>query len=135
VEPPVTPREPWKPRILRRSGRLLATALALFYVASAIGAGIDEGFDVPDGESVAVAVVFAYAAVSAVGAWLNDRLGGAMLVVASVALAILVATTAGRNHAIVAAVIGGPFLLAGLALLLAATLHQRWRHAPEGGGY
>ena len=131
----MTPREPWKPRILRRFGRLLATALALFYVVSLIGEGIAEGFDIPDAETAAVVAVFTYAAVSTVGAWLNDRLGGAMLVVASVALAILVATTAGRNHAIVAAVIGGPFLLAGLALLLAATLHQRWRHALEGGEY
>jgi uncharacterized membrane protein len=114
---------------------VLATVLSLFFVVSLIGEGIAEGFDIPDAETAAVAVVFAYAAVSTVAAWLNDRLGGAMLVVASVALAILVATTAGRNHAIVAAVIGGPFLLAGLALLLAATLHQRWRHALEGGGY
>jgi hypothetical protein len=123
--PPTTPREPWKPRLLRRFGRLLATVLSLFFVVSLIGEGIAEGFDVSDGESAAVGVVFAYAAVSTVAAWLSDRLGGAMLVVASVALATLVATTAGRNHAIVAAVIGGPFLLAGAALLSAAAFRDR----------
>lgn len=127
----MTPREPWKPRILRRFGRLLATVLAVFYVVTLVGDGIAEGFDIPDAETAAVVAVFSYTAVSMVAAWLNDRVGGAMLLVASVALATLVATTAGRNHAIAAVVIAGPFLFAGAALLLAAALHDQWRYERE----
>jgi hypothetical protein len=119
------PREPWKPRILRRFGRLLATVLALWYVVSLIGAGFAEGFDIPDAETAAVVVVFSYAALSTVAAWLNERVGGAMLVVAGLALAILVWVTAGHNRAIASVFIGGPFLIAGAALLLSAALRER----------
>jgi hypothetical protein len=128
----MTRREPWKPRILRRFGRLLAAVLALFYVLTLIGEGVAEGFEVPDVETAAVVTVFSYAALSTVVAWLNDRVGGAMLVVAGVALVVLVATTAGRNHAIAATVIGGPFLLAGAALLWAVALEDQWRAARQG---
>jgi hypothetical protein len=127
----MTPREPWKPRILSRFGRVLATILALFYVVILIGDSIAEGLHRPNAETAAVVAVFSYSAVSAVAALLTDRVGGAMLVVAGVALACLVALTAGRNHAIAAVVIGGPFLLAGAALLLAAALRDQWRYERE----
>lgn len=129
----MTPPEPRTPRILMRSGRLLASVLAFFYVASLIGEGFGEGFDVPDAETAAVVVVFTYAAVSTAAAWLNERVGGAMLVTAGVALVVLVATTAGHNHAIAATFIGGPFLLAGAALLWGAGLHVRWRRSQAAG--
>ncbi len=119
------PREPWKPRILKRFGRLLATVLALWYVMCLVGAGFDEGFDIPDAETAAVAAVFSYCALSTVVAWLNDRVGGAMLVVAALALAVLVPVTAGHNRAIATVIIAGPFLIAGTALLWSAALRER----------
>ena len=127
----MTPREPWRPRILRRFGRLLATAFAVFYVVMLIGDAAAEGLHRPDAETAAVVAVFSYTAVSALAAWLNDRLGGAMLVLAGVALACLVALTAGQNLVIAALVIGCPVLLAGAALLLAAALHEQWRYERE----
>ncbi len=119
------PREPWKPRILRHFGRLLATVLALWYVTCLIGGGFDEGFDIPDAETAAVAVVFSYCALSTVVAWLSVRVGGAMLVVAGLALAVLVPVTAGRNIAIATVFISGPFFIAGAALLLSVALRER----------
>jgi hypothetical protein len=112
----MTPREPSKPRILRRFGRLLATALALFYIAMLVGDGIAEGFDIPDAETAAVVAVFSYTALSMAAAWLNDRVGGVMLILAGVALVSLVAITAGHNRVIASVLIGGPFVLAGAAV-------------------
>ena len=123
-------REPWRPRILRRTGRVLATAFALVYGVFIIG----EGFDGLDAERAALLVLLVFAALSVVGGWLSDRVGGAMLVVAGVALAAFVAIAADRNEIIAAVVMGGPFLLAGEALLLAAALRQDRRGERQGDG-
>jgi MFS family permease len=87
--------------------------------------------EVSDGFSARGAVLLAllvYAVLSAFVGWLNDRVGGAMLVVASVALASFGGIVAERDQFTAAALIGGPFLLAGLALLLAAGLYEEWRY-------
>ncbi len=130
----MTSPEPRMPRILMRSGRLLASVLSLFAAFSLIGSGISEGFDVPDAETAAVATIFTYTFVSTAAAWLSERVGGAMLVTAGVALVVLVATTAGHHHAIAATFIGGPFLLAGASLLFGAALHDRWRRRSQAAG-
>lgn len=118
----MTPREPWRPRVLRRFGRLLATAFALAYTALVVREVSGE----LNGRSAALIALLVYAVLSAFVSWLSDRLGGAMLAVASLALASLVGVVAERNQVGAAALIGAPFLLAGLALLLAAGLHDEW---------
>ena len=123
----MTPREPWKPRVLRRFGRLLATAFALLYTALVIGKRSD-GFNA---EGASLIALLAYTVLSAFVSWLNDRVGGAMLAVASVALASFVGVVAERNQISAAAFMGGPFLLAGLALLLASGLREEWRYRHE----
>ena len=123
----MTRRQPWKPRVLRRFGRLFATAFALLYTALVIH-GISDEFNV---RGAALLALLVYAVLSAFVGWLNDRVGGAMLVVASVALACFFGIVADSNQASGAAFIGGPFLLAGLALLLAAGLYDEWRHQQE----
>jgi hypothetical protein len=112
---------------------VLATVLALWYVVSLIGSGFDEGFDIPDAETAAVVVVFSYCALSTVVAWLSDRVGGAMLVVAGLALAVLVPATAGRNRAIATVIVAGPFVVAGGALLWSVALRDRLHNERESG--
>jgi hypothetical protein len=126
----MTPREPWKPRVLRRFGRLLATAFALAYTALVVREVSGE-FNARGAVLIALLV---YAVLSAFVSWLSDRLGGAMLAVASLALASFVGVVAERNQLSAAALIGGPFLLAGLALLLAAGLHEEWLYGQEETG-
>jgi hypothetical protein len=118
----MTRREPWKPRVLKRFGRLLATAFTLVYTALVVREVSGE-FNARGAAFIALLV---YAMLSALVSWLSDRVGGAMLVVAGVALASFVAVVAERNQVGAAALIGGPFFLAGLALLLAASLHEEW---------
>jgi hypothetical protein len=96
----------------------------LLYTALVIH-GISDEFNV---RGAALLALLVYAVLSAFVGWLNDRVGGAMLVVASVALASFVAIVAERNQVSGAALMGGPFLLAGLALLLAAGLYEEWRY-------
>lgn len=120
---PMARREPWRSRILRRIGRVLATAFALVYWVFIIGEGID-GLDAERGALLALLI---FTALSVVGGWLSDRVGGAMLVVAGAALAAFVGIAADRNEVIAAVVMGGPFLLAGEALLLAAALRGERR--------
>ena len=109
---------------------MLATAFALVYGVFIIG----EGVDGLDAERAALLALLAFTALSVVGGWLSDRVGGAMLVVAGVALAAFVAIAADRNEIIAAVVMGGPFLLAGEALLLAAALRQDRRGERQGDG-
>jgi len=123
----MTRRQPWKPRVLRRFGRLLATAFALLYTAVVIRE-VSDGFNA---RGAALLALLAYAVLSAFVGWLNDRVGGAMLVVAGVALASFFGMVAERNQVSGAAFMGGPFLLAGLALLLAAGLYEEWRYQRE----
>jgi MFS family permease len=123
----MTRRQLWKPRVLRRFGRLFATAFVLLYTAVVVRA-ISEEFNARGAVLLALLV---YAALSAFVGWLNDRVGGAMLVIASVALACFFGLVAERNQTSLAAFIGGPFLLAGLALLLAAGLYDEWRYQNE----
>jgi len=120
----MTRRQTWKPRVLRRFGRLFATAFALLYTAVVVRE-ISNEFNA---RSAVLLALLIYAALSAFVGWLNDRVGGAMLVIASVALACFFGMVAERNQASLAAFIGGPFLLAGLALLLAAGLYEEWRY-------
>jgi len=79
---------------------------------------IREVSDEFNARGAALLALLGYAVLSAFVGWLNDRVGGAMLVVASVALASFFGIVAERNQVSGAAFIGGPFLLAGLALLL-----------------
>ncbi len=109
---------------------MLATAFALVYWVFIIG----EGFDGLGGERAALLVLLVFTALSVVGGWLSDRVGGAMLVVAGVALAGFVAIAADRNEVIAAVVMGGPFVLAGEALLLAAALRGERPGARQGDG-
>jgi hypothetical protein len=121
-------REPWKPRVLRRFGRLLATAFALLYGVLLVG----DVFEESRAEGAALVAILVYTAIGIVTAWLNDRVGGGMLVVASVALASFGAIAAEGNPVTAAATLGGPFLLSGAALMLASTLHEQWRDEQEG---
>ena len=120
----MAPRQPWKPRVLRRFGRLFATVFALLYTAVVVGAILEEF----NARGAALLALLLYAVLSAFVGWLNDRVGGAMLVVASVALACFFGLFAERNQVSGVAFIGGPFLLAGLALLLAAGLYEQWQY-------
>jgi MFS family permease len=120
----MTRRQPWKPRVLRRFGRLFATAFALLYTAVVVVAILEEF----NARGAALLALLLYAVLSAFVGWLNDRVGGAMLVVASVGLACFFGLFAERNQVSGVAFIGGPFLLAGLALLLAAGLYEEWQY-------
>ena len=118
---------------MRRFGRLVATAFGVGYLALAV----TEVSDDLNGRTAALIALLVYAVVSAVASWLSDRLGGAMLAVAGVALASLVGVAADRNQVGAAALFGAPFLVAGLALLLAASLHDEWtlgQQDTEAGG-
>lgn len=92
---------------------------------------VSEVFGEFNARGATLIVLFLYAVLSAFVSWLSDRVGGAMLVVAGVALAGFFGVVAERNQVSAAALIGGPFLLAGLALLLAAGLHEEWLYGQE----
>jgi len=89
---------------------------------------IREVSDEFNARGAALLALLGYGVLSAFVGWLNDRVGGAMLVVASVALACFFGLFAERNQVSGVAFIGGPFLLAGLALLLAAGLYEQWQY-------
>jgi len=122
-------RESRPSRMLQRFGRLLAAAAVLLYVALFAG----KLFDAPSAAYVALLAVLAFAAVASIAAWLSDSIGGGMLVVAGVAMAICVGLVAEQNATLAILLLSTPFLIAGLALLSAAALREQWRYEQEEG--
>jgi hypothetical protein len=116
--------------MLQRFGRLLAATAVLLYAALFGG----KLFDGPSAAYVALMAVLAFAAVAAIASWLSDSIGGGMLVVAGVALAICVAVAAERNPTAAILLLSGPFLVAGLALLSASALSEQRRYEEEEEG-
>ena len=123
-------REPWQSRILRRFARLLAAAAVLLYGVLFAG----NLFDEPSTAYAVLMAVLVFAAVAAIAAWRSDSIGGGMLVLAGVALAICVGVAAERDPTAAILLLSGPFLVAGLALLSAAALHAQWRYEHEDEG-
>ena len=122
------PREPRLARILRRFGRLLTTGFVLLYWALFGG----QVFDTLSPGFVAFIAMLAFTTACVVVGWLNDRLGGLMLVVAGVGLAVCAAVAAENAQALAVVLLSAPFLIGGIALMSAAALHEQWWYEQEG---
>ena len=120
-------REPWPSRILRRFARVLAMAFVLLYGTLFAG----KVFDAPSAGYVAVILALAFAAVAAMAAWLSDSIGGGMLVVAGVALAICAGVAAERDPTVAILLLSAPFLVAGMTLLSAGAMRAQWQYEQE----
>ena len=72
-------------------------------------------------EGIAVTILAIANILGVVLAFRRERLGGMVLVATGLAFSIFAIFSAGRNHALAAAVSGGPFIVSGVLFLLAST--------------
>lgn len=113
---------------IRWIARILGSLAAVFWVL-ALGSSLI--YELTTGIfqiSVEGATLGALVAVSALGvalAWRWEKIGGALLTISGVALAVFAWITAGHNRLFAVAISGLPFLIAGLLFLAA------WRSESE----
>lgn len=113
----------WMHWVARGIGTLAAVFWPLALLASAIGEMIGGEFE-RSLEGAMLAALVIVAVVGVIIAWRREVIGGAIAVIAGVALCIFAYVTAGFNQGFAMAVSGGPFLLAG-ALFLASGWRSR----------
>ena len=98
-------------------GTLAGAVWAFVLIASLIGGPDPHAVEGAAVEGTALTVL-ALACLAGVGlAWWRARLGGAVLVVAGLALCIFAAVSAGRNRWSAVLISGAPFLVAGVLLV------------------
>ena len=98
-------------------GLLAAIFLAIMVVGSAAGEIIDDepaSFDV---EGVTLGIITVVALSGCILSWWRERLAGTLLFLVAIGLAVHIGISAGRNHVLAWAMLGLPYLIAGLLLL------------------
>jgi len=111
---------------VRWTARTLALLVAAYTLIMGIGTAVAEQDEPLSGAGAGVAVFVAWIAMSMLGAWRWERLGGASGVMAGVAFGFFVYFTAGRNEELAALALGLPLIIISVGFLVAD-----WRS--EGG--
>lgn len=119
-------REPVAPRLLRRFGRMLAMGFVVIYGVFLVQSLIDE----PSAAYVGLLAALAIAAAGAVAAWVDDCVGGGLLLLSAVAMALSGAIFAVKDATTAILYLSVPFLLAGLSVLVARGLSARREEQP-----
>jgi len=106
-------------KVLRALGRILATVASAFWLFVIVVSGAIEGVHWDLESALMAALVLGNAAATGI-AWWRPRLGAVLLLIGGLAHAAFALYSAGHNHALAMLISGGPFLLAGAAVLLAS---------------
>lgn len=127
----MTPVRAYRPaKRLRLAARIIALIITIFGAVMVIGTAAGElssqGFITASLEGGLLVVIGLVALAGCILSWRRDRLPGILLVVTSAGLGAHIGVFAERNHLIVWAMIGLPYLLAGALLLYAW-----WRSASK----
>jgi succinate dehydrogenase hydrophobic anchor subunit len=106
----------WLRRFARGIGSPFAGLVVISGLAHAIQ-GISDREPVT-AEGVMVAVLFSGGVIGVLIAWWRERIGGLVLVVDAIALAVLIYVTAGHNRLGAALLIPSPLLVSGILFLM-----------------
>ena len=115
---------------MRLTGRIIGLFTAGFFLAFLIGEAISEAlaedWEATIGvEGILLGILVAIALAGGIISWWRQRLGGILLVLASIGLGIHIGIIAQRNHFLVWLVLGFPYLIAGGLLLYAWWLERK----------
>ena len=115
---------------MRLTGRIIGLFTAGFFLAFLIGEAISEvlaeDWEATIGiEGILLGILVAIALAGGIISWWRQRLGGILLVLASIGLGIHIGIIAQRNHFLVWLVLGFPYLIAGGLLLYAWWLERK----------
>ncbi len=113
-------------RILRDAGRILATVLSAFWLFVIVMGAIEEGTHLTLESGLMLSLILINATATAI-VWWRARLGAILLLVGGLALAAFALWSAGSHHAFAMATSGGPYLVAGAAVLVGERFRRRDR--------
>ncbi len=106
---------------LRLIARIIASATVFFLIVFLVGSAVEEliaegagGISV---EGITLVLIGLVAVAGCIIAFKRERLGGIILMLASLSFGIHIALVAGRNHFLAWLVVGFPYLLAGALFL------------------
>ncbi len=111
------------------AARVIGLVAAAFLLAMLIGAGIGELLTEEsepitiEGLSLVVLAVIALA--GCIISWWRQRLAGIVLILAAIGLGIHIGFFAGRNHFLAWSMVGLPYLVAGVLLLISLRLSTK----------
>ena len=116
-------------RRMRWTGRIIGLVAAGFLlamlIASAIAEAVLNGLEPITVEGILLGVLGAIALAGGILSWWRERLAGMILILVSAGLGIHIGIVAGRNHMLVWALLGLPYLLAGGLLLYSWRLSRK----------
>ncbi len=115
---------------MRLTGRIIGLFTAGFFLAFLIGEAISEvlaeDWEATIGvEGILLGILVAIALAGCIISWWRQRIGGILLILASIGLGIHIGIIAPRNHFLVWLVLGFPYLIAGGLLLYAWWLERK----------
>ncbi len=110
-------------RVMRWVARIIVTLITVFGAIMLIGESISELISgrsmTPSTEGVLLGIIGLVALAGCILSWLRDFPAGILLVVTSAALGAHIGFCAGRNHFLAWAMLGLPYLVAGVLILSA----------------
>ena len=103
---------------MRWAARAIGLVAAVFFVFMLIGSAVSEGVGPMDIESSTMVLLGAVALAGCIISWWRDTIAGMLLVLTSIGFGVHIGYFAGRNHALAWAMVGLPYLVAGVLLLV-----------------
>ena len=111
---------------MRWAARVIGLVAAAFLLAMLIGASIGELLAEESEpitiEGVSLVVLAVIALAGCIISWQRQRLAGTVLILAAIGLGIHIGFFAGRNHFLAWSMVGLPYLVAGVLLLISLRL-------------
>ena len=119
---PLARRMKWAGRLI---GLVAAGFFLVFLVGEAISEVLDEGREPLETAGILLGLLQGLALVGAIVSWWRERLAGMLLAAASVGLGIHIGVYAGHNHFLAWLMVGLPYLVASVLLLISWRLSRQ----------
>jgi len=114
---------------MKWAGRLIGLVAAgfflVFLVGEAISEVLDEGREPLETAGILLGLLQVLALVGAIVSWWRERLAGMLLAAASIGLGIHIGVYAGHNHFLAWLMVGLPYLVASVLLLISWRLSRQ----------
>lgn len=115
-------RMKWAARII---GLVMGVFCLVFLIGEAVSEFLDEGREAMEAAGILLGVLLGLALLGTVVSWWRERLASVLLAAASIGLGIHIAVYAGRNHFLAWLMVGLPYLVASILLLISSRLSRQ----------